>query len=121
MLEWLKEHPGLVVSGGLSVVLLVAGILVLPHAVARLPKDFFSRDDRKPSLWLNITGWLLIVAGVAMMILPGPGAVALLAGVVLADFPGKRRFLRWFLSLGKVFEGLNRIRAKRGKPPLQKP
>ncbi|MGH7131231.1 MAG: PGPGW domain-containing protein [Phycisphaerales bacterium] len=121
MLEWLKQHPGLVVSGGLSVVLLVAGILVAPGAVARLPKDFFTRKDHKPSLWLNIVGWVLVVAGVAMLILPGPGAVALLAGIVLADFPGKRRFLRWFLAQGRVFEGLNRIRAKRDKPPLQKP
>lgn len=121
MLEWLKQHPGLVVSGGLSVVLLVAGVLAVPVAVARLPEDFFTREDRKPSLWLNILGWGLIVAGAAMLILPGPGAIALLAGIVLADFPGKRRFLRWFLARGRIFEGLNRIRAKRGKPPLQRP
>jgi hypothetical protein len=121
MLEWLKQHPGLVMSGGLSVVLLVAGILVVPSAVARLPEDFFTRERRKPSLWLNILGWVLIVAGAAMMILPGPGAVVLLAGIVLADFPGKRQFLQWFLARGKVFDGLNRIRAKRGKSPLHKP
>ena len=121
MIEWLKQHPGLVVSGGLSVVLFVVGIFVVPIAVARLPEDFFTRKNHKPSLWLNIAGWVLIVAGVAMLILPGPGAVAILAGIVLADFPGKRRFLRWFLARGRIFKGLNRIRAKRGKPPLQKP
>jgi len=121
MLEWLQLHPGLVATGGLSVVLLVAGILATPNAVARLPKDFFTSKDRKPSLWLNIAGWALILAGIAMLILPGPGAVVLLAGVVLADFPGKRRFLRWVLSLGTIFDGLNRIRAKRGKPALQRP
>lgn len=121
MLDWLKEHPGLVISGGLSVVLFVVGILVLPGVIARLPKDFFSRKDHNPPLWLNIVGWVLIVAGVAMMILPGPGAVAVLAGVVLADFPGKRRFLRWFLAQGSILKQLNRIRKKRGEPPLQKP
>jgi uncharacterized membrane protein len=121
MLEWLKQNPGLLVSGGLSLVLLVGGILVLPFAVARLPTDFFTRKNHKPSVWVNIAGWALIVAGVAMMVLPGPGAVALLAGIVLANVPGKRRLLRWFLSQGKVFAKLNRIRAKRGKPPLQKP
>ena len=121
MLEWLKQHPGLVASGGLSVMLLVGGILVVPVAVARLPRDFFTREEVKPSLWLNVAGWVLIVAGVAMMILPGPGVVALLAGIVLADFPGKRRFLRWFLGRGRVFQKLNRIRMKRGKPALQRP
>jgi len=121
MLEWLQEHPGLLVSVGLSVVLLIAGILIVPGVVARLPRDFFSRKDRKPSLWLNIAGWLLIAAGAAMMVLPGPGAVVLLAGIVLADFPGKRRFLRWLLSRGTIFGGMNRMRAKRGKPPLQRP
>lgn len=121
MLEWLQEHPGLLVSAGLSVVLGIVGILVLPGVVARLPKNFFTREDRKPSLWLNIAGWALIVAGIVMMILPGPGAVVLLTGIVLADFPGKRRLLRWFLSFGTVFDGLNRIRAKRGKVPLERP
>lgn len=121
MLEWLKQHPGLVVGGGLSLLLCVAGILLAPRAVARLPEDFFTRKEHKRSVWLNVTGWVLMVAGVAMMILPGPGAVALLAGIVLADFPGKRRFLRWLLSQGKIFKQLNRIRSKRGKPPLQKP
>lgn len=121
MLDWIQQHPLMVVSGGLSLVLLIAGLLVVPHAVAKLPEDFFSRKDHKPPLWLNIVGWVLIAAGIAMMILPGPGAIVLLTGIVLADFPGKRRFLRWFLSRGRVFEGLNRMRAKRGKPPLKKP
>lgn len=121
MIEWMKQHTGLVVTGGISVVLLVVGIFVVPIVVARLPKDFFTREDHKPSLWLNILGWVLIVAGIAMMVLPGPGAIPLLAGIVIADFPGKRRLLRWILSRGKIFEGLNRIRTKRGKPPLQRP
>lgn len=121
MLEWLAQHPGLLVSGGLSVALFVAGVLVLPGAVARLPKDFFTRKNHKPPLGLNILGWALVVAGAAMMILPGPGAVVLLVGVVLADFPGKRRFLRWVLARGKIFKELNRIRVKRGKPRLQRP
>ncbi|MGH7242630.1 MAG: PGPGW domain-containing protein [Phycisphaerales bacterium] len=120
MLEWLQQHPGLIVSGGLCLVLLVAAALATPSAVARLPNDFFTRD-RSPSLWLNIGGWVLIAAGVAMLILPGPGAVVLLAGVMFADFPGKRRLLRWFLAHDSIFNQLNRIRAKRGKPALQRP
>jgi hypothetical protein len=93
----------------------------LPRVVAGLPPDFFSQKNRKSPLWLNILGWALVVAGAAMMVLPGPGAVVLLAGIVFAEFPGKRRFLRWALSLGTVLKGLNRIRAKRGQPPLKKP
>lgn len=120
MLAWLQDHPGLLISTGLCLVLLVAGTLAAPAAIARLPKDFFS-NDQKPSLWLNILGWVLIVAGAAMMILPGPGAAALLAGIVFADFPGKRTLIRWFLSRGRVFKQLNRIRTKRGKPKLEKP
>lgn len=121
MLEWIKENPGLVVSGGLSLLLCIAGILLGPVAVARLPEDFFTRKNHKPPLWLNILGWVLIVAGIAMIIVPGPGIVVMLAGIMMADFPGKRRVVRWILSRGKVFQQLNRIRAKRNKPPLKKP
>lgn len=121
MIEWLQQHPGLSIGVGLSVVLCIAGIAVAPSVIARLPVDFFTRRNHKSSLWLNITGWVLIVAGIAMMILPGPGAMVLLVGIVFADFPGKRRFLLWVLSMGTIFARLNRIRAKRGKRPLKKP
>lgn len=120
MLEWLQQHPALLVSIGLSIVLCIAGVLAAPGVVARLPRNFFTRDQ-KPSLGLNILGWVLIVAGVAMLIMPGPGAVALLTGIVFANFPGKRRLLKWFLSIESVFDGLNRIRKKRGKPALERP
>ncbi|MBL8874816.1 MAG: hypothetical protein JNM86_03355 [Phycisphaerae bacterium] len=105
---------------GLSIVLGIAGILAAPGAVARLPKKFFTRNQ-KPSLWLNIPGWVLIAAGLAMLLMPGPGAVVLLTGIVFANFPGKRRLLKWFLSFESVFDGMNRIRAKRGKPALERP
>lgn len=120
MLEWLQQHPALLVSIGFSIVLCIAGVLAAPGVVARLPKNFFARNQ-KPSLGLNILGWVLIVAGVAMLIMPGPGAVVLLTGIVFANFPGKRRLLKWFLSIERVFDGMNRIRKKRGKPALERP
>lgn len=121
MLDWLRHHLVVVVSGGVSVAVLVAGILAVPVVVARLPEDFFSRKNHKPSRWRNILGWALIVAGVAMLVLPGPGLPAILAGIVLADFPAKRKLLHWLFARGRMFVGLNRMRAKRGKPPLKKP
>lgn len=121
MVEWLREHPGLMLSGGLSLVLLVAGVLGAPAVVARLPADFFTREGRATSVWIGVAGWVLVVVGIAMLILPGPGVVVLVVGVVLADFPGKRRFLRWLLGRGRILDGLNRMRARRGKAALERP
>jgi hypothetical protein len=39
-----------------------------------------------------------MAAGAAMMVLPGPGVVALMIGVAMADFPGKKRLLKWLLT-----------------------
>jgi len=124
MLEWLQEHPGWVVWASSSLVLMVAGILAVPFALARMPRDFFTRRPgagRKPPLWLNILGCVLIVAGAAMLLLPGPGAVTLIAGIGLMDFPGRRKILHALLGHGRILERFNRLRAKWHKPPLKKP
>jgi hypothetical protein len=64
---------------------------------------------------------VLVVLGVAMLVLPGQGILAILLGVMLGDFPGKLRLQQWILARPNVMKTLNWLRRKFKKPPLEKP
>lgn len=131
----LLTHPVvLLVLGAGSLVLFVLGIAGVPWFVARLPVDYFSRDERvtlglgqkrHPLLRAllrfarNLLGAVLFVLGVAMLVLPGQGIVAIIVSLFLLDFPGKVRCLRYVVHRPVVFRGLNAIRVRAGKPPLR--
>ncbi|MFT6143871.1 MAG: hypothetical protein ACJAZO_001388 [Myxococcota bacterium] len=69
----------------------------------------------------NAGGAVLIMAGIAMLVLPGQGLLTMLAGLLLSDVPGKRRVALFFLRRGPVFRAVNAIRGRRDKPPLLLP
>jgi hypothetical protein len=113
------------------VVTFVVGTLVAGFVVVRMPADYFhsSRErqfmtDRHAALrWSgalvkNAAGALLVVLGVVMVFIPGPGILTILLGVTLLDFPGKRRLELKLISRPEVLKGVNAIRARYGRPPL---
>lgn len=57
----------------------------------------------------NVLGYALLVAGLGLSLpgIPGPGFALVLAGLALADWPGKRPFFRWMRSFA-WFEALDR-------------
>jgi hypothetical protein len=67
----------------------------------------------------NTLGWLCIVVGLVLLVLPGQGILMILVGVMLADLPGKRRLERWIISREKVLATANWLRAKLGKSKLK--
>jgi hypothetical protein len=69
----------------------------------------------------NVLALVLIILGVAMLVLPGQGILAILLGVMLGDFPGKLKLQRWLLARPKVMKSLNWLRRKFSKPPLDPP
>ncbi len=69
----------------------------------------------------NMLAVVLVVLGVAMLVLPGQGILAILLGVMLGDFPGKLRLQQWILARPNVMKTLNWLRRKFKKPPLEKP
>jgi uncharacterized membrane protein SpoIIM required for sporulation len=116
----------------ISAVLFVAGLVLVPWMAVRLPADYLVRREpeprffrrRTPLRWIgfiakNVAGALLVVAGVVMLGIPGPGWGAIIVGLTLMSFPGKRRLERRLLSARFVIKPLNAIRAKAGKPPLE--
>jgi hypothetical protein len=128
--SWLREHQQMLTwAGGLSVLLLVGSLLIVGVLLVRMPADYFSRDDEafepeQPVLRLvvrlikNAIGVVLLVAGLAMLVLPGQGLLTILVALMLLRFPGKQRLQRWVLSREPVREAVDGLRARFGRPPL---
>ena len=50
----------------------------------------------------NIVGAALILAGMVMLVTPGPGVLAILVGLAVLDFKQKRRLVEWFRGFRAV-------------------
>lgn len=114
-----------------SAVILVASIFFIPIVIARIPADYFVAPQRSYSwetlswyrlsltLFRNVLGSLLILAGIAMLILPGQGILTVLAGLFVLDFPGKYKIERYLVRQPAVLNSLNWIRRRRNIPDLR--
>ena len=63
-----------------------------------------------------LVGLVLAIPGV-----PGQGLLMMLLGLVLMDIPHKRKWELRLLRLPAVHHGIDRLRARFGKPPLDIP
>ena len=112
-----------------AVTLAVAALIVV-----RLPPTYFSEDDarhadralpwRSPrALAQNFCGLVLVVLGLLMSIpgVPGQGLLTVLIGLMLLDFPGRRRLEKGFARRPSILAAMNSIRARFGHPPLRPP
>jgi hypothetical protein len=61
---------------------------------------------------------VLIGAVLSVPLIPGPGFLIAVAGVLLLDFPAKHRMLRKLLSRPAVLRSINRLRRSLAQPPL---
>lgn len=133
---WIDANSTLVTASlVLSVVLLVASPFIIAWIAVRMPADYFVgeershevRDQLNPFLYFgfriikNIIGVILILAGIAMLVLPGQGILTILVGVSLVQFPGKYHLERWLISRPAVFGSINWIRRKADVPELLPP
>ena len=114
-----------------SLIVFIGTLVAIPFILIRLPADYFDvrvgrhwMKDRHPVLRFaalilkNILGVIFILAGIAMLILPGQGVLTILVGISLMDFPGKRRFEARIVGQRTVLNVINSLRTKFGKRPL---
>ena len=73
------------------------------------------------SVLKNLLGILLILAGLVMLVLPGQGAITILIGLALTNFPGKYAIEHRIVCQPAVAKTLNRIRELGGAPPFEMP
>ena len=127
----LAAHPTVIALTTIASIVLFAGSVAgVPWFVARLPVDYFKRDDAHPSaiarpglrvafhVGKNVLGGLLLLLGIAMLVLPGQGILTIVVALVLLDFPGKRGLERRVVSRPRVLSALNALRRRAGREPL---
>jgi mannose/fructose/N-acetylgalactosamine-specific phosphotransferase system component IID len=112
----------------------ILGGLAAMIVVVKLPKDYFSRPERKKSskgnlgrkigkIVKNIAGVLLIAGGVVLMLpgIPGPGVVVLLLGLAITDIPGKHKLIVKIAKKPAVMRSMNKVRRRFHRPDLATP
>lgn len=108
-----------------SIAMFVGSLVAIPWLIRRLPPDHFTRPpeprSRKSKVLRNVGGAILVALGIAMLVLPGQGIIAVLFGLSLMDLKVKTKIMRRLLGRKKIQEGVQRIRSKAGKPPLTIP
>jgi len=129
-LSWGRQA---VLAAGLLVGTFVVSLGAVLVVLVRLPVTYFrdghasrAAEQHPITRWTmrllkNILGMILILIGLVLSLpgVPGQGLLTVLIGIMLLDFPGKRRLERALISRPRILSSVNALRARFGKPALQ--
>lgn len=134
MLDWITiDETTVWYLAAFSIVSFIATLLLVPFLVVRIPEDYFAEKKRhrwepwahehpliRWSLLIakNMLGYLFIILGIAMLVLPGQGILTILIGIMFINFPGKYRLERWTVTRPPVLRAINSLRRNAGRQPL---
>ncbi len=118
----------------LSVTTFFLSLLFIPWLVCRLSPNFFiqltlpgSPPQTKPSssllfsIFRNLLGYFLLVAGITMLFLPGQGLLTIILALLLISFPGKKKVILAIISKPGIQKSMDWVRKKSGKMPFSWP
>jgi uncharacterized membrane protein YbaN (DUF454 family) len=107
---------------------------IVSFILVKIPANHFSKS-RKTKFWSgprpllhaagvvgkNIGGLLLVALGIVLSLpgVPGQGLLTVLLGLMLLDFPGRRRLEQKLLRRPSIVNAINHLRARFGKEPLE--
>ena len=109
-------------------------VLVVGFVLVQLPATYFLQGpkrqlwaDRHPVMRLlfriakSLLGLALVLVGILLSLpgIPGQGLLTVLIGLMLLEFPGKRRLMRRIVSRPRVLSTINLLRNRFGKPALE--
>lgn len=134
--EWVKVllTPELItVVVAISIIGFLASIVLVPWFFCRIPADYYTSHDRpslpfvsRPSqlrlvvrVLKNLLGVTLVLLGFLLLFLPGQGLLTIAVGLLLVDFPGKRRFQCWLVGRPAIHRAINALRRRAHQPPLE--
>jgi hypothetical protein len=133
MMDWIHAHDRIMWGlAGTSAFTFVASLFIVPLMIVRIPVNYFDPAAEHPHPFAdhhpvlrtvllagkNLLGLFFVLLGVLMLILPGQGVLTILAGMVLIDFPGRRRAIGWVVSRKAVLNSMNWIRERAGREAL---
>ena len=125
---------GALIGVGIFLVTFAANLALVSLILVKIPADYFQDSPgtkflqhHSPAVRVlaiigkNLAGVLLVILGILLSLpgVPGQGVLTILLGIMLLDFPGRRRFERWIVSRPKVRSAVNKLRQRFGKPPLE--
>ncbi|MGK0296502.1 MAG: hypothetical protein ACI9XC_000091 [Gammaproteobacteria bacterium] len=133
MIELIQSNP--VIAKwifAISFLMFIGTIVLVPYLITLIPDDYFSHDRpeardfsahhpmiRLMLLFLkNLVGYILVILGVAMLVLPGQGILTIVIGLILVDFPKKYQLERWIVSRSRLLRTMNWFRRRASKNPL---
>jgi hypothetical protein len=116
----------------ISILMFVVSLFAIRFLIVRVPADYFVHrhplldNSKHPVIAVmlligkNIIGIILFILGLIMSLpgVVGQGALTILIGLSLMDFPGKRKLQLKIIGQQLILKTINGIRAKGGKPPL---
>lgn len=124
---------GVAIGVAIFLVTFFANLALVSFILVKIPSDYFKASNHSTFLknqspvvrvlviiGKNLLGVVLVVLGILLSLpgVPGQGVLTILLGIMLLDFPGRRRFERWIVGWPKVFNGINKLRQRFDKPPL---
>jgi len=128
---WARYEQEIFFIGLASAGMLLISAMLIPVLIVRLPADFYSENNHRRRLFgsrplirilfltlKNLLGGVLLIAGIAMLVLPGQGILTILAALALLDFPGKRALELRILQRPSVLKSINWLRLRAGREPL---
>jgi len=134
--QWVRNHEELFVwIGALSLFTVVVSFFAVPMVIRRMPHDYFLETsegaeairEQHPALRVlflvmkNVLGMLLVIGGLIMFVTPGQGILTLVIGLLLMNFPGKRRLEIRLIRMKPLRRAVDWIRSRAGQCPLVLP
>jgi hypothetical protein len=140
MIEWLSGFTSsltwqnVLVGVAIFVVTFLVNLAIVSFILVKIPADYFTKHHQtkfwsgpKPALHAilvigkNILGALLVIVGIILSVpgVPGQGLLTILLGIMLLDFPGRRKLELKLLQRQEIVNTINRLRRRFDKPPLE--
>jgi len=137
ILEWVRIHKiAFWWIGSLSMATFVGTLIIIPILVVHIPADYFTRKKQEPVscyknqyaiicfiglVFKNLFGALFVLAGMAMLFLPGQGFITILIGIMMLNFPGKFALQLRIVQQPTVLRAINWMRTKADRPAMKIP
>ena len=114
----------------LSFLIFIFSLVSIKWLVALIPIDYFvykknSKFKTKyPFTWLismiikNIIGYLLIIGGMLMLVLPGQGLFTIFIGLMMSNYPGKYYIEKKIIAIPSILKTINWLRKQSNKEPI---
>lgn len=114
-----------------SVITFFMSLLFIPWIISRLSPTYFLKLTKTQSVrgtasgrslllivLQNILGIIVLIAGIAMLFLPGQGLLTILLGLLLISLPGKKKMIISLIARPGIRNSMDWIRKKSAKQPF---